>query len=95
MKAAAVAGGFALNPFKFAQYGLNRIELQLDGTGEGIAYSPADHSSRLYCILASMLGRNKSGHSFGITFDEWKTVNDLYAFDFFADLPQDSFHLYS
>ena len=29
VKAAAVAGDFALNPFKFAQYGLNHTELYL------------------------------------------------------------------
>ena len=95
VKAAAVAGDFKLNPFKFSRSNLSRIELQLDGMGEGIVYSPADQPARPYCKLASMLDRNESGHPFGVTFDEWKNVNNLYAFDFSADLSRDAFHLYS
>ena len=95
VKAAAVAGDFALNPVKFAQYGLNRIKLQLDGIEEVIAYFPADHPARACCKLASMLNGNESGHSFGVTYNEWKTVNNLYAFDFSADLSCESFHLYN
>ena len=69
LKAAAVAGDFALNPFKFAQYNPDHIELQFDGI-EGGPYSPAGHPSRPYCKLANMLIRKESGHLFRLTFDE-------------------------
>ena len=62
VKVAAVAENFARNSFKFARYDFYLIELQLDGMGEGVAYSPAGHSSRSYCKFTSMLDRNKNGH---------------------------------
>ena len=72
-----MAGDFKLNLFKFSRSNLSRIELQLDGMGEGIVYSPADQPARPYCKLASMLDENKNGNLFGVTFDEWINVNNL------------------
>ena len=57
VKAAAVAGDFQLNPFKFSRFNLSSIELQLDGMGEGIVHSTADQPVRPYCKLASTLDK--------------------------------------
>ena len=78
-RAAAVTGDFRLTPFKFSSLGINRIELQLDRMVEEIAYTPTDQPAKSYCKLASMLDRNESGHSFWVSFDKLKSVNNPYA----------------
>ena len=62
IKATAVAGDFKLSPFKFSKFYLSSIELQLDGIGKGIVYSPADQPARPYCKFESILDKNESRH---------------------------------
>ena len=66
-----------------------------DGIEEGIAYSPSDYPSRLYCKVASTLEMNNNGCSFRTTLDEWKTVINLLCLCFSAVRLWDSFYIFT
>jgi hypothetical protein len=89
MKSTAYSGAYADSPFKYSNYDASRVELNVEGMGESVSYTPNFRTgvdlARPYAALASLVDRYDTGRAFGVSFDEWRTKSTLWAFDLTDD----------
>ena len=93
VRADAASGSFALNAHKFQPFGLEDIELYVEGMGAGQSFKPnfttGENLAHPYAHLASLVESFQTGRPFSLTMDQWKSNSTLFGFHLAPDLLND------
>lgn len=93
----AFVGRFSLSPFKFSDYGLESIELTVDGVsvGQRLEFDfPGGRYATAYASNVASLGKLRSSKSNGISYDDFGDGKTVFVFNTATDLPNEDCHSY-